>query len=252
MSLFGGYLPVRMESLRLELGWVARALGAVRDLDVQLERMEEWRTRFDEEQGHALDSVEAILYARRDHARTRMLQVLNSRRYESFTERFAARLRRGPARSFAAGRSPILSVAPDLIEKRYRRVRKQAAAIVPGTPPDAYHQLRIDGKKLRYALEFVGPIYGKPALDFAQGVTALQDVLGLHQDAYVAIDLLQEVARTQSRRLSSETMLAMGAIAERYRQDAVSLRKQFPSVWKPLAGAEWKRLREVLDDRRPG
>ena len=180
-----------------------------------------------------------------------MLTVLNSRRYEAFTERFTATLRRGPARSFAVGQAPVLTVAPDLIEKRYRRVRKQAMAIVPGTPPEPYHQLRIDGKKLRYALEFVGPIYGKPALDFARGVTALQDVLGLHQDAYVAIDMLEEIARSQSRRLSPETMLVMGAIAERYRQDAVALRKQFPAVWKPLAGAEWKQLQRTLEDRRP-
>jgi triphosphatase len=251
MSLFRAYLPVRMESLRLELGWVAAALGEVRDLDVQLERMQEWRKGFDEERGHALDAVDAILNVRRDRARDRMLTVLNSRRYESFTERFSARLRRGPARSFAAGCAPILAVAPDLIEKRYRRVRKQAMAIVPGTPPEPYHQLRIDGKKLRYALEFVGPIYGKPALDFAQAVTALQDVLGLHQDAYVAIDMLEEIARTQSRRLSPETMLVMGAIAERYRQDAVALRKQFPAVWKPLAGGDWKQLQRTLEDRRP-
>ncbi|MEX1104226.1 MAG: CHAD domain-containing protein, partial [Dehalococcoidia bacterium] len=240
MSLFRAYLPVRMESLRLELGWVAAALGEVRDLDVQLERMEEWRAGFDEERAHALDAVEAILHVRRQHARARMLNVLNSRRYESFTRRFAARLGRGPARSFAPGRVSILAVAPDLIEKRYRRVRKQARAIGRETAPEAYHQLRIDGKKLRYALEFVGPIYGRPALDFARGVTALQDVLGLHQDAYVAIDLLEELARTQSRRLSAATMMTMGAISERYRQDAVALRKRFPKVWKQLARAEWK------------
>jgi CHAD domain-containing protein len=251
MSLFRDYLPVRMESLRLELGWVAGALGVVRDLDVQLERMAEWRSGFDEEHAHALDAVEAILLARRGHARARMLTVLNSRRYEHFTERFSATLRRGPARRFAAGRAPILAVAPDLVEKRYRRVRKGARAIGPETPPAPYHQLRIDGKKLRYALEFVGPVYGKPATEFAQRVTALQDVLGLHQDAYVAIDLLEEVARTQTRRLSPATLLTMGAIAERYRQDAVALRKRFPAVWKTLAGREWERLREVLEDRRP-
>ncbi len=251
MSLFRPHLPVRMESLRLELGWVASALGNVRDLDVQLERMAEWRAGFDEERAHALDAVEAILAVRREHARARMLTVLNSRRYEVLMARFSATLRRGPARRFVAGRTPILAVAPDLIEKRYRRVRKQAQAIKPLTPPDAYHQLRIDGKKLRYALEFVGAIYGRPAVEFAQRVTALQDVLGLHQDAYVAIDMLEGIARTQARRLSPSTILTMGAIAERYRQDAVSLRKQFPAVWKSLAGREWTRLREALEDRRP-
>ncbi len=251
MSLFRDYLPVRMESLRLELGWVAGALGAVRDLDVQLERMGEWRAGFDEAHAHALDAVEAVLSSRRERARSRMLTVLNSRRYEVLTDRFAAALRRGPARRFAPARTPVLAVAPDLIERRYRRVRRQAYSIGPLTPPAAYHRLRIDGKKLRYALEFVGPIYGKPAVEFAQRVTALQDVLGLHQDAYIAIDLLEEVAASQSRRLSPATVLTMGAIAERYRQDAVALRRKFPAVWKTLSGREWTRLRDTLEARRP-
>lgn len=250
MSLFRPFLPVRMESLRLQLGWVAAALGNVRDLDVQMERMAEWRAGFDEERAHALDAIEALIHVRRDAARDRMLTVLNSRRYEAFVARFSATLRRGPARRFVAGRAPILDVAPELIERRYRRVRKQATAIRPRTPPDAYHQLRIDGKRLRYALEFVGPIYGKPATEFAARVTALQDVLGLHQDAYVAIDMLEETAAAQGRRLSAATMMAMGAIAERYRQDADDLRKQFPAVWKPLAGEEWTRLRRTLESKR--
>ena len=37
LSLFEGVLPVRAQVFREELGWLARLLGAVRDLDVQLE-----------------------------------------------------------------------------------------------------------------------------------------------------------------------------------------------------------------------
>ena len=92
-----------------------------------------------------------------------------------------------------------------MVERRYKRVRKQGDLIKANSPPDAYHLLRIDAKKLRYALEFVGTgIYGKPAAEFSSRVTALQDVLGLHQDAYVAIDMLQEIADSSGRRLGRE------------------------------------------------
>ena len=37
LALFAGVLPVRAQVFREELGWLARMLGAVRDLDVQLE-----------------------------------------------------------------------------------------------------------------------------------------------------------------------------------------------------------------------
>ena len=251
MSAFAPYLPPPMARLRMELGHVAAALGAVRDLDVQIERMGEWREGFAEQEAHAFDAIERMLVARRDVARRRMLRVLDSRRYEQFVARYAARLRRGPARSFAAGRVPILAVAPDLLEKRYRRVRKLGDPITPASPAAAYHLLRIEAKKLRYALEFVGPIYGKPAIEFSARVAALQDVLGLHQDAEVAIEMLRETAARNPHRLGPATLLAMGAIAERYRKHAAELRAQFPSVYRPIGGREWRRLRATVEAKRP-
>jgi len=251
MAAFRPFLSPRVQRIREELGWVAAALGEVRDLDVQLERMAEWRQGFSPEEAHALDAIEALLQARRSTARRRMLAVLNSRRYDRLIERFGVVLVRGPAKSFAPGRTPILAAAPDLLEKRYRRVRKLGDPITPNSPATDYHLLRIDAKKVRYALEFVGPVYGKPAIEFSERMTALQDVLGLHQDAEVAIEMLRETAATQGRRLGPATVLAMGAIAERYRTHAAELRRQFPGVYKPLGGREWRRLRALIEAKRP-
>ena len=252
MAAFRPFLPQRMLAFRDEFGWIAAALGEVRDLDVQLERMEEWRASFPEDRAHALDAIEEILVSRRNAARKRMLAALDSRRYERLLTRFEAALKFGPPRTFVPGRTPILAVAPDLVEKRYRTVRKAGDRIKRGSPPDAYHLLRIDAKKLRYALEFVGNgIYGKPALEFSARVTAMQDVLGLHQDAYVAMDMLQEIADTSGRKLGPSTLMAMGILSERYRSHAEELRAQFPAVYRPLAGDDWKRLMKLMEGRRP-
>ncbi len=251
MSAFAGVLPPAMERLRAELGWVAAALGEVRDLDVQLERMSEWRLGFTADEAHALDAIEDILRQRWLFGRKRMLTALDSRRYDSFVARFAATLRRGPPRTFVPGRQPILGVAPRILARRYRQLRRLGDPIRPSSPPDDYHILRIAAKKLRYALEFVGPIYGRPALDFSARVTALQDVLGLHQDAEIAITTLHEIAEGRARRLSPSTLLAMGSIAERYRVHGAELRGKFPSAWKPLTGADWRRLDKLVRARAP-
>lgn len=252
MSAFAPFMSPRMQVYRQQLGWVAAVLGEVRDLDVQLERMAEWRASSNAAQAEALGAVEALLVARRTAARRRMLTALDSRRFEALVTRFAAVLRRGPARNFAPGRQPILAVAPDLVERRYAKLRKAGDRIKKSSPPEAYHALRIDAKKLRYALEFVGNgVYGKPALEFSARVTAIQDVLGLHQDAEVAITMLEEMAAASGRRLAPATILAMGAIAERYRVQAAGLRRQFPGVYKPLAGKEWNQLLKLMESRRP-
>ncbi len=251
MRIFAPYFSPRLQPFRDQVGWIASALGEVRDLDVQLERMAEWRRGLTEDQSHALDAVEALLVAKRDVARRHMLSILDSRRYELFLTRFSAALQRGPARNFTAGHISILAVAPDLLERRYRKLRKAGDAITAKSPPTAYHALRIDAKKLRYALEFVGPIYGKHATEFSTRVTALQDLLGLHQDADVAQDMLHQMAHKYGRRLNPQALLLMGAISERYRRQSEELRAGFPKAYKPLAGDEWRRLQKLIEARRP-
>lgn len=252
MSAFATFCPARLQPLRVQLGWVAALLGDVRDLDVQIERMAEWRAGFTETQSRALDGVEALLSARRAVARKRMLAALDSRRYESLIARFAATLRRGPVRRFGPGRTPILAVAPDLVERRYRKLRRNGDQIDRKSLAGTYHLLRIDAKKLRYALEFVGPIYGKPAADFVVRLTALQDLLGLHQDADVAVEMLDAMAQTNGRRLGHASLMVMGAIAERYRRHGEELRHDFPRVYKPITGAELRRLLKTMESlRRP-
>jgi CHAD domain-containing protein len=213
--------------------------------------MEEWRAGFSEQQARSLDSVEDLLNARRAAARKRMLAGLDSRRYESFIARFAAALHRGPARTFAPGQAPILAVGPGLVEERYRKLRKIGDRIGPKTPPATYHALRIRAKKLRYAIEFVGPLYGKPATGFATRLAELQDLLGLHQDADVAEEMLHQMAEQNSRRLGAATLLVMGAISERYRRHATQLRKDFPARYRPIGGSEWRRLERAMEERRP-
>ena len=251
MSAFGPFLPPRIEAFRSQFGWIATSLGEVRDLDVQIERMAEWRSEVSPAQAAALDGVERLLRGRRQLARRRMLFAMNSRRYDLLVERFGAFLRRGPLRTHTPGRVPVLAVAPDLVERRHRKVCKMGDRIRRSSPPEDYHLLRIDAKKLRYALEFVGGIYGKQAVEFSQRVTALQDVLGLHQDADVAIDMLNDMAGASGRKLGPASLLAMGAISERYRLHAAELRTQFPKVYKPLSGAEWGKLQRLMENRRP-
>jgi CHAD domain-containing protein len=250
MSAFREYVP-RAEPYRRELGWLAGVLGAVRDLDVQVQNLAAWRNTFPSVQADAFASIEKTLNVQRDRMRARMLAALDSRRYARMVERITAWLRRGPPRSYSAGAERVLAVGPGIIERRYRRLRRHGDAIAPSSAPAAYHALRIDGKKLRYALEFLAPIYGRRSAEFARRVTALQDVLGLHQDAEVAISSLEALAHGARPRLQPDALLAIGALCERYRQQAETLRGEFPAVYRPLLGAEWRRLRHTMESRKP-
>ena len=86
---------------------------------------------------------------------------------------------------------------PRLIGKAVKRTRghlKAAHAHPPGHERDLeLHEMRKAGKRLRYAAEVSEPALGKPAKKLVKAVKELQELLGEHQDSYVARDLLREL-----------------------------------------------------------
>ena len=141
LSLFADVLPETALKAREEIGWVGQGLGAVRDLDVQIEQLDGWLDTAEPEDRQALAILRSLLQAQRETARTAMLELLDSRRYEAFVNRFSRTLRaRHLARSGPAAQ-PALALAPELIETRFRSVRKAAKRSGPDSPATDYHRL---------------------------------------------------------------------------------------------------------------
>jgi triphosphatase len=251
LALFADMLPPSVGPLREELGWVGQTLGAVRDLDVQLEQLDEWREAIPEADRDALGSLRTLLEAERAAARTELLAALDSRRYEVFVGRFGRMLRAGRATRTGPSARPALAVAPDLIEGRFRPFRKGGDRIAPDSSPADYHRLRIRCKRLRYALEFLADVYPDMARPLIKRLVAVQDILGLHQDGDVAIDRLRRLSVERGSELPPATVFAMGEIAERYRQSMVGLRAEFPAAYARVRGKSWKRFRKGIEGQRP-
>lgn len=253
MKIFEGAVPVRTQKFRDEFKWVAGSLGEVRDLDVQLERLDLWVSDAVEKDRQPLEALRALLEEQREKARKAMLRTLNSRRYARLVESFGEFLRRGPSRRARASRQPILAAAPDLVRKSYRKFRKLGDPLTEESTDEEYHELRKEGKRLRYALEFLSDVYGDPAKDLIKPLKKLQDVLGDHQDAEVATSHLRElsVVKGRSPKLPPETIFVMGGIAYRYEAQARELRAEFPKAYGRIKGKRWKKLKGAMDKRHP-
>jgi triphosphatase len=253
MKIFEGSLPARTRGFRDALKWVAGALGEVRDLDVQLGRLEAWISDAAPEDREPLGALRAVLEEQRAKARKAMLRTLDSRRYERLVTSFGSFLRKGPSRRALGARRPILEAAPDLLRKPYRKVRKLGDPLTDESSGEEYHELRKKGKRLRYALEFLSGVYGDPMKEFIKPLKDLQDVLGDHQDAEVASSLLRElsVARGRRRRLPPETIFVMGGISNRYEVQARELRAQYPEAYRNAVRKKWKKIRGVMEKTSP-
>jgi triphosphatase len=248
MSAFDVHLPSGLRELRDEVKWLTGALGEVRDLDVQLERLQQWREAIAPLPAQSLDPIEDLLRTRRRLARETMLAELDSERYDRLVARFADALRAGASDSGPAGRVPVLEVAPLLVKRRYRRLRKHGDVLGKESPPGEYHRLRIEAKKLRYAAEFATPLYGKAARRFVRRLTRLQDLLGEHQDADVVTGTLLELAHTETALLPPDTLVAIGMLIERNHLHAHGLRQSFPAAYRKLRTRSWHRLARRFDE----
>ncbi len=262
IKLFQDALPERARWVRDELKWVAGVLGDVRDLDVQLEQIEEWSEEDDEESREALSRTGNALERQREEARGRLIEALDSARYERLESSFAAMLKLGPTREVIPGGGldpcskadePVLSTGPDLLSRRYRKWGKLAGKIDEGSDPEDFHELRKEGKRLRYALEFFKPVYGEETTsELVRLLKMLQDDLGRHQDAIVAAERLRELA-TGGHRFPTRAAFVMGLYAQRNLHEAAEVRKGLreTEAYRTVAGGKaWKRFEKEMKRAR--
>jgi CHAD domain-containing protein len=250
LSIFREALPARSERLRQELGWIADGLGAVRDLDVQLERVEGWTHQIPAE-GEGGSEIVAALQEARGSARDELLRILDCARYARFVESFRVMLRRGPLRAQPLAWRPVTAEAPGLVQKRRRAVRAKLAGLRhAGDKAPALHAVRIRCKRLRYLLEFLGEVYPQEIPDVTAGLVKAQDLLGVYQDSIVGGGRLRDLAMATEDPLSPAAVFLLGRFTERYQEQGRRAVRRFSTGASPVRGAAWKRLAKTMKDSK--
>lgn len=246
LRLYARHLPGKPRRHARELRRLGRALGPVRDLDVQIGWLREHAAELPRLERDAVKAIVASLQRRRRGARAEMLEALDSPRSRRFVERFARYLRRGPTGKPRRGRRPIGRVAPRLVKERMKALLREGARIDASSPAAEYHGLRILAKKARYAVEFHARVYGKPARRMIRRLVRLQDELGEHQDASVFLDHLRSLLEDDVAPPGTAAADALDALAERRLARARELRARYDRTFARVRGKRWKRLRREL------
>ena len=102
-------------------------------------------------------------------------------------------------------------VLPGLVRACPGAASPSAATAFPGAgqldartvPTSAWHAVRINGKRVRYAVEAVAGVLGGEIADLASALAAVQDLLGEHQDAAVAADTWLAIANADPTTMRS-------------------------------------------------
>ncbi len=217
--------------LRDELGWIAGELGAVRDTEVMIERLDERAADLPPDESFlAQTAVDKALGVRITDAREHALGALRSDRHRQLlvdlVEAAAA-----PQLTEAADR-PCSEALPPLVEKTWKRLAKDVKQLHLDSPAYPWHETRIAAKKARYAAEAVEPVFGKPAKELVKAFEEVTEILGDHQDAHVAQLTLKSLAAEAD--IDAPTGFALGLLFALEVDYEMSLRRDFQRLWPKI------------------
>jgi CHAD domain-containing protein len=249
--LFDRFLDAEeFEPFARELRVLGRTLGPVRDLDVMTDHARRFRETMPMRERLDMDTLLREWRERRVKLRGRLLEHLDASAYSRFKRDFSAFLE-----DASAGAPAVLTksgrVRPSLLSHEGAVVLHEHLAAVRAydgwltgedVPLRRYHRLRIEVKRLRYALEFLSDVTGPEAEPLVASLKAVQDHLGEMREAWMTADLLEKdfVLRgvDGSKAVSHPGIAAY--MASR-RSHCEELRKTFPEIWTTVNNPEFHR-----------
>jgi CHAD domain-containing protein len=189
-----------VDRFRGEFGWLGKTTNLLRDLDVHLLGMPDYRAMLPAEEREALDPFEDLLRRRRGVEHERLVGDLDSERYATLVREWDRFLEQSPDENREAtpdnAERPILDVAAERVRRAHRKVLARGRAIDDDSPAGALHALRIDCKKLRYLLEFFAEIFSADDVTvLVKALKQLQDNLGRFNDLEVQATTVRQYAQ---------------------------------------------------------
>jgi CHAD domain-containing protein len=225
------FAPGGLRAYSKGLGRLAGVAGPVRDRDVLLADLAGRAPALPEETQPAVAALSERLREERDKAFTALIAFLERNAYAEFLREFATLMNESDGWD---DRPRVCDLAGSTIWRHYEILRAHDRG---GLPEDAeeLHAMRIDGKRLRYVLEFFAETLGSRADEVIKPLMAFQDHLGMLNDISVARHILAPHAD------DPRTGPAVAAYLALREQQAAQLDADLLARWEKLTGLDYRR-----------
>ncbi len=217
------------EGVRDELKWITGVAGTARDLDVL---SQETLPAMARDGAEADGPFEQRVEARRRAARARLREALRSSRYALLMLTLARWLGL-PSAHAPAGRVKLARFGGTAVGKNHRTLLDGAKGFADLEPAQR-HEVRIAGKRLRYAVQGFESLFPEQKVaSYLATLSALQDDLGAANDATVAMSLIESLdppptlAHFARGWLAARTEAALQPVAKH-----LTALKKAPAFWK--------------------
>ena len=191
----------RIAKFKPEFTWLGSVTGPTRDADVFLDDMKRYRKKLDKASRPGLEPLIELVRNDKRREHEQLVAQINTDRYRSLISGWRAFLDASfdLAEAPQAG-DPIAAVAAERIRSRYERVVLRGRRLDAMKDTDRLHRLRIDGKKLRYLLEFFRDAFPVETVQpLIASLKTLQDHLGRFNDLVIQQNSVSSmIARLES------------------------------------------------------
>lgn len=228
------YKPKAIKPYLDAMRGVAEALGNVRDLDVMLEEITKFAKKLDDQAD--LQPILDELQAERAKACNGLEKVLDKRVYREFVEDFSGFLSKPgkgavPVDTEEIHPFQVRHLLPELIYEHLGAVRAYDNVLADADEP-TLHALRIECKRLRYAVTIFSEVLGSSIKEFIEEVKGMQDHLGKLNDLHVAQERLGSLAEKLDVEAQAETLAALEGYIVHLKEEQDKLHDGVDDLWK--------------------
>ena len=220
-------------------------LGAVRDLDVILAAARDYHATLAPAEAGAFQGLLDAWARRREAARLQMVEYLGGQAHATFKGRYTSFLDTPGAgvRAEEGDAEPrptrVANVLPSELWAHYGALCA-FEKVLPWASDETLHALRIQGKRMRYLLEFFREVLDRCVEKPIEAIVALQDRLGEVQDSVVTIGLVGEFLAGPEAAANPEAAAAPGRDRDTRRIRMAELRRGLDRTWSGLTGSTFK------------
>jgi CHAD domain-containing protein len=143
---------------------------------------------------------------------------------------------------------PVREVAPLVITERLEAVIQQGHNVLANPKLKQFHALRIQMKRLRYAVEFMAPAYEGALTPFIERTVEIQDCLGELQDTVFTGEFVEFLLdEWKGKLVDPDLLFILGEIYQLQTEIAGDRRERFGEIWERFSSeGTVNLLKEIL------
>lgn len=245
------YPKTPVNRFKNSLSWLSKLTSSHRDLDVFLRDFNQYDRQISHNGGEELEPLRHFLQQQRALEHEKLVSTLRTKRFNQFKNDWRMFLEEGQQKSLNSTRGtiPIIDVANQSIWRNYRKLLHRGDIIKTDYTFEALHNLRKDGKKLRYLIDTFRTLY--PANDMQairKCLKRLQNNLGDITDMHVQRCMLDKwkTALATNETISPETIDAIDELENQCTINETKAQKKFKRRYQEFSSGTNKHLFEDM------